>query len=149
MPKKITVDASGNVIAVEDVPEREVPAPQPKPGTGKKTKHSGRRETDAPYGPARRKGAASSIEMMVCSMCKASIPKGRMARHLREAHLRETIQQREQQIRGIDRDLQNMVPGFHRLEIEELRRKRALLHKDLEDLQRTAQERLGTKGTKP
>ena len=36
MPKKLTVDQNGVVILVEDVPERDFPLPQPKPGTGRK-----------------------------------------------------------------------------------------------------------------
>ncbi len=141
MPKKITVDARGTVILVEDVPEREVPVPPPKRGERKKT---GGKTTRTYARPAREEGTKPPVELIACSMCNATIPKGQMARHLRKAHLYETVERRREDIKDINRDLQKMVPGFHRLQIEELQRKRALLQKDLEDLQRTAQERHGT-----
>ncbi len=83
-------------------------------------------------------------ELIACTLCNTSVHKGRMAKHLREVHLQETIQKRRQEIRDIDRDLKKLAPGFHRIKIEELTRGRNILLNDLLDLQRIAEERLDT-----
>jgi SpoVK/Ycf46/Vps4 family AAA+-type ATPase len=64
-----------------------------------------------------------------------------MANHLREAHLHETIDERKKQIKDIDRDLKNRVPGFHRENMAEQIRARSMLLEDLEDLRKIAAER--------
>jgi len=155
MPKKITVDQSGTVILVEDVPERDSPLPQPKQGTGKKTQsktNAGKKakqrhplNTDTPYAPpARRESTKPLAELMACTLCNTNVPKRRMAKHLREAHLQETIERRQEEIKNIDRDRKKLAPGFHRLKIEELERQRSILLEDLQDLQEIAEERLPT-----
>jgi hypothetical protein len=143
--KKITMNASGTVISVEDVSEREVPAPQPKQSSnqrtknktpaGKRPKQLERRETDTPYGQPRHEiGTRPST--------------GRMAKHLREAHLQETINERRQEIKDLDRKLKALVSGFHSSRIAELRRMRNVLLADPEDLQSIAEERLDLTRTK-
>ncbi len=99
--------------------------------------------------------SSTNAPMILCSVCDAHVREDGWTKHVEKVHSpkrwvvsepqkpaqrstkkaakrKKTPEQIREEIRGIERDLKKLMPGFHRVRMEELRRRRALLLKELQ-----------------
>lgn len=153
MTRKITVDENGFVISIEVLSRQE--ALQPQPGADKKIKNRPTVSKEPESQPHPRK-------LVLCSVCNVQVRKDRWDKHIAKVHSAvprvgpratkrpkkistktvgrgKTTESIKEEMRGIDRSLKKLAPGFHRLKIEELQRRRNMLLKMLRGPQQASQ----------
>lgn len=97
----------------------------------------------------------SSLPMIVCSICDVHVREDRWERHVAKVHSAvrqvaskpqqnsrnssgKSIEKVKAEIKDINRKLKQLAPGFHRLKIEELQRRRDTLRKKIGEYRGTA-----------